>query len=102
MAMGTEPSPADLAAFAEVMEQIERKNAQRLFYDLFPNEGGSGKEGSVKVRCPNHGGMSTGPKTAEGRRRIAEAQRRRWAAWREEKVRNVGKAAVFGPRNARG
>ncbi len=50
MAMGTEPSPADLAAFAEVMEQIERKNAQRLFYDLFPNEGGPGKEGSVTRR----------------------------------------------------
>jgi hypothetical protein len=30
-------------------------------------------------RCPNHGGLSTGPKTAEGRRRISEAQRRRWA-----------------------
>ncbi len=35
-----------------------------------------------KLRCRFHGGMSTGPKTAEGRARIAEAQRRRWAAWR--------------------
>ena len=33
-------------------------------------------------RCRLHGGLSTGPKTAEGRARIAEAQRRRWAAWR--------------------
>ena len=33
-------------------------------------------------RCPNHGGASTGPKTQEGRARIAAAQRRRWAAWR--------------------
>jgi len=32
-------------------------------------------------RCRLHGGLSTGPKTAEGRERIAEAQRRRWAAW---------------------
>ena len=31
-------------------------------------------------RCANHGGASTGPKTPEGRQRIAEAQRRRWAA----------------------
>jgi hypothetical protein len=31
-------------------------------------------------RCANHGGASTGPKTIEGRQRIAEAQRRRWAA----------------------
>lgn len=31
-----------------------------------------------KRRCKFHGGMSTGPKTPEGRQRIAEAQRRRW------------------------
>lgn len=33
-------------------------------------------------RCWLHGGLSTGPRTAEGRERIAEAQRRRWARWR--------------------
>jgi hypothetical protein len=38
---------------------------------------------SGKRRCRFHGGKSTGPKTPEGRARIAEAQRRRWAAWRE-------------------
>lgn len=31
-----------------------------------------------KRRCKFHGGMSTGPRTPEGRNRIAEAQRRRW------------------------
>jgi hypothetical protein len=30
-------------------------------------------------RCPNHGGMSTGPKTVAGRARIAAAQRERHA-----------------------
>lgn len=35
-----------------------------------------------KNRCRNHGGLSTGPVTPEGRKRIAEAQKRRWAAWR--------------------
>ncbi len=30
-----------------------------------------------KLRCPNHGGLSTGPKTPEGRARIAESNRRR-------------------------
>ncbi|MFD0981141.1 HGGxSTG domain-containing protein, partial [Tropicimonas aquimaris] len=30
-----------------------------------------------KKRCRLHGGLSTGPKTEEGRQRIAEAQRRR-------------------------
>ena len=29
-------------------------------------------------RCRFHGGLSTGPRTVEGRARIAEAQRRRW------------------------
>jgi hypothetical protein len=33
-------------------------------------------------RCRNHGGLSTGPKTEAGRRRIAEAQRLRWKLWR--------------------
>lgn len=30
-------------------------------------------------RCPNHGGLSTGPRTEAGRARVAEAVRRRWA-----------------------
>jgi hypothetical protein len=30
-------------------------------------------------RCRMHGGASTGPRTPEGRARIADAQRRRWA-----------------------
>jgi hypothetical protein len=35
-----------------------------------------------KRRCRFHGGLSTGPKTVAGRARIAEAQRRRWSAFR--------------------
>jgi len=35
-----------------------------------------------RKRCKFHGGMSTGPKTAEGKARIAEAQRRRRQAYR--------------------
>jgi transcriptional regulator with XRE-family HTH domain len=31
-----------------------------------------------KRRCKFHGGKSTGPRTTEGRARIAEAQRKRW------------------------
>jgi hypothetical protein len=40
-----------------------------------------------KARCRFHGGLSTGPKTEGGRVRIAEAQRRRWRAYREAKLR---------------
>ena len=36
-----------------------------------------------KARCRLHGGLSTGPKSQAGRARIAEAQRRRWRAYRE-------------------
>jgi hypothetical protein len=36
-------------------------------------------------RCRQHGGLSSGPKTAEGRARIAEAVRARWARWRSER-----------------
>lgn len=31
-------------------------------------------------RCQNHGGLSTGPLSKSGRKRIAEAQKRRWTA----------------------
>nr|WP_304518562.1 HGGxSTG domain-containing protein [Celeribacter sp. PS-C1] len=39
-----------------------------------------------KSRCKFHGGASTGPKSSEGRLRIADAQRQRWAKWKEEKL----------------
>jgi hypothetical protein len=34
-----------------------------------------------KARCRFHGGLSTGPRTVEGRARVAEAQRQRWARY---------------------
>lgn len=36
-----------------------------------------------RKRCRLHGGLSTGPLTAEGKARIAEAQRKRWAERRK-------------------
>ena len=36
-------------------------------------------------RCPNHGGLSTGPRTKAGRARIAKAQKQRWKAYRDRK-----------------
>jgi len=44
-------------------------------------------------RCRLHGGCSTGPLTPEGRARIAEAQRRRWARWRAQRDRLPERAA---------
>jgi hypothetical protein len=37
-------------------------------------------------RCPLHGGLSTGPKSIEGKARISAAARRRWEAYRAEKA----------------
>lgn len=42
------------------------------------------KSEAGKRRCKFHGGMSTGPRTPEGKARITEAQKQRWAAWRKE------------------
>ena len=40
-------------------------------------------------RCANHGGLSSGPKTAEGRRRISVMQHKRWAEWRAQNSSGV-------------
>ena len=37
-------------------------------------------------RCKNHGGLSTGPRTLEGRRAIGEATRQRMALGQQERV----------------
>lgn len=45
-------------------------------------------DGRVRVRgrCRMHGGLSTGPRTAEGRKRVSEAVRERWRRWRERQA----------------
>ena len=42
-----------------------------------------------KARCRFHGGLSTGPRTIEGRARVAEAQRQRWARYHATTSRRV-------------
>jgi hypothetical protein len=37
-------------------------------------------------RCHLHGGLSSGPKTTEGKARIGAAARARWAAYRAAKA----------------
>ena len=37
-------------------------------------------------RCKNHGGMSTGPKTVEGRRAVATATAKRMASGQQERA----------------
>ena len=40
----------------------------------------------TNCRCKNHGGMSTGPKTPEGRQAIADSTRQRMASGQQEMV----------------
>ncbi|MGE8943328.1 HGGxSTG domain-containing protein [Leptospira interrogans] len=40
-------------------------------------------------RCPNHGGLSSGARTEEGRARISRAQKQRWRKWRAKHQRNT-------------
>src|SRR6476620_10762860 len=40
-------------------------------------------------RCVNHGGASSGPRSAAGRAKIAAAQKERWRAWREAASRDA-------------
>jgi hypothetical protein len=43
-------------------------------------------KGLTNGRCKNHGGMSTGPKTPEGRQAISQATRKRMASGARTKV----------------
>lgn len=47
----------------------------------------------VNGRCRRHGGLSTGPRTEEGREAVRQGQLRRWAAWRAERASQAEKAA---------
>jgi hypothetical protein len=43
-----------------------------------------------RTRCKYHGGMSTGPRTVEGRARVSEAQKMRWRCARKIKLHLTG------------
>lgn len=77
---------ADLAArIAALRErQARRISRARVICGARTRKGTSCRKKSEpgRKRCKFHGGKSTGPRTPEGRARIAEAQRRRWQAWR--------------------
>jgi hypothetical protein len=40
-------------------------------------------------RCRNHGGLSTGPRTAAGIKRCGDASRKWWKQWRLERQRQA-------------
>ena len=82
---------AALDAQAEVMlaamreREAQRHARRRVVCRAKTRKGGQcrNKSEAGRARCKFHGGKSTGPKTPEGKERIAEAQRARWAAWRK-------------------
>ena len=77
---------ADIAAILESSRAREasRLANRRIVCGARTRKGGAclNKSEPGKLRCKFHGGKSTGPKTAEGKTRIAEAQRLRWAKYR--------------------
>ena len=48
-------------------------------------------------RCPLHGGLSTGPKTVEGKARIGAAARARWEVCRATKRGRANTETIVGP-----
>ena len=73
---------ARLAPFLE--RQAQRAALQRVVCKATTRKGTTCRNLSEpgKRRCKFHGGESTGPRTDEGKARIAEAQRRRWCEYR--------------------
>ena len=82
------PERARLDALVEMQIAASRIREARRAARLRVQCGAKTRKGTAcrnksepgKRRCKFHGGLSTGPRTPEGRARIAEAQRRRWAA----------------------
>ena len=97
---GFSPSEAERRYLEAKLRQLEQAEAQRAARRRVPCKAKTRKGTACrslsepgKRRCKFHGGMSTGPRTPEGRARIAEAQRKRWARWRERKrsSQSIGK-----------
>lgn len=83
--------------FAAYLARTKAREAQRLarhrvICGAKTRKGGECRNKSKpgKRRCKFHGGKSTGAKTPEGRARIAEAQRRRWARVKALALRMAG------------
>ena len=66
--------------------EAQRQARRRVVCGAKTRKGGEcrNKSEAGRKRCKFHGGKSTGAKTPEGKARIAEAQRRRWAAWQAQ------------------
>ena len=80
----------DFEAFCEILEYMPWRLAKRIISARVTCGAMTRKRLACralsepgKSRCRFHGGLSTGPRTAAGRARIAEAQRMRWAKRRE-------------------
>jgi hypothetical protein len=75
----------ELQGLARVLEQVKTKAARYVRCGARTRKDGSPCQ-SVAIRpngrCMWHGGLSTGPRTLEGKARCAAGQRAWWARWR--------------------
>jgi DNA-binding XRE family transcriptional regulator len=74
------------AAFEDAVAAVETPQVTRKASDRCGARTRRGTPCAAKAipgkhRCKHHGGMSTGPRSQQGRERIAAAQRKRWLKW---------------------
>ncbi|MCF7700922.1 helix-turn-helix domain-containing protein [Loktanella sp. M215] len=77
---------------ARVAERIAHYNATRRVICAARTRKGQPcrlKSEPGRNRCKFHGGKSTGPRTDEGKAKIAAAQRARWATYRQQQAARV-------------
>ena len=79
--------PLDWSTYAQM---ISKENEMRLKTKCGAHARSTGNPCQAKAmtngKCKNHGGMSTGPKTQEGRDAIAQATRQRMASGQQKRV----------------
>ncbi|MBL9062750.1 helix-turn-helix transcriptional regulator [Tabrizicola sp.] len=94
---GFNPSPLERefqAILARELIRLQEREAERAARRRVRCDAKTTRKGTPcrnmsepgRRRCKHHGGRSTGPRTLEGKARIAEAQKARWARWRSDKV----------------
>lgn len=82
------PLLAQLKHAVELAEQIESLQAElasvmRNYCASIPSAAGGGSKATFRSTAPRMSGTKANRVSPEGRAKIAEAQKRRWAKWRQ-------------------
>jgi hypothetical protein len=77
---------ADLGRDMRILGAIVRSTTLRTVANGLRCKATAVKTRRGAWRCPLHGGLSTGPKSPEGKAKISDAARARWEAYRASKA----------------